>query len=86
MNLMKGHFKIILKLFSLLKDTLKVRGFSTKYDRIQSKKLKIRLNWSDFLFYDFFFVSGLNPESFMVSSPLQSRTKTLSYTLCRVGS
>ena len=83
---MKGHFKIILKLFSLLRDTLKVWEFSTNYDRIQSIKLKIRLNLSDFLFYDFFFVGGFNPESFMLSPPLQPRTKTLPYTLCRVGS
>ena len=37
---MKGNFNIILKLFSLLRDILKIRGFSLVYDRIPLKKLK----------------------------------------------
>ena len=71
---MKGNFNIILKLFSLLRDILKIRGFSLVYDRIPLKKFKTRLNWSDFLFYGFFFVGGFNPESSMVSTTLRPWT------------
>ena len=50
MSSMKVNVDIILKLFSLSMDTLNVRGFSPEYDRIPSKKLKIRLNWLELLF------------------------------------